>query len=423
MSTPRAATALSISNARLRGKEGLSCIIIQDGIVKSIVSQEETDVAVSRSYDAGGRLVIPQLCENHIHLDYAHTVGAPRQNQSGTLFEAIDIWRERKELGLNNHAEIKQQALKAVRACVSHGVGYIRTHVDVTDPTLTALRALLEVQRECREWCEIQIVAFPQNGIYAYPDGEALMRQAMEMGADVVGGIPHLEPTKEDGDKSVRFVFDLAEATGALVDIHCDEIDDEHSRFIDTMAAETTRRGMAGRVTVSHAVAMAYYSPGYLARLLPKLKASGVGFAIAPRENLQLQGRDISAPVPRGVAPVRALVDQGIRVGYSQDSICDPWYPVGDGNPLRNLDTGLHVSHMLTPKYMSDCLDFVTYQPATNMGLQDRYGIQEGKPASLIVLDAEFDGEALRLLPRTLLSIHKGREVFRQPAPSIAWAQ
>jgi cytosine deaminase len=385
--------------------------------------QHDVDATLSQNYDAGGRLVVPQLCENHIHLDYAHTVGAPRQNESGTLFEAIDIWRERKELGLNNHSEIKTQAIKAVRACVSHGVGFIRTHVDVTDPALTALKALLEVKKECREWCEIQIVAFPQNGIYAYPNGEALMRQAMHLGADVVGGIPHLEPTKEDGDKSVRFVFDLAEARGALVDIHCDEIDDEHSRFIDTMAAETTKRQMAGRVTVSHAVAMAYYSPGYLARLLPKLKASGVGFAIAPRENLQLQGRDISAPVPRGVAPVRALVDQGIRIGYSQDSICDPWYPVGDGNPLRNLDTGLHVSHMLTPKYMNDCLDFVTYQPAANMGLRAEYGIQEGKLASLIVLDAESDSEALRLLPHTLLSIHKGREVFRQPSPSIAWAQ
>lgn len=413
----------TIVNARLRGEEGHWSIDSQNGVLQGIKPQTKHMTVEPENYDAEGRLVVPQLCENHIHLDYAHTMGAPRQNESGTLFEAIDIWRERKDLGLNNHQEIKTQALKAVRACVSHGVGFIRTHVDVTDPSLTALKALLKVKEECKEWCEIQIVAFPQNGIYAYPNGEALMRQAVEMGADVVGGIPHLEPTKEDGDRSVRFVFDLAQAAEALVDIHCDEIDDEHSRFIDTMAAETTKRGMGGRVTVSHAVAMAYYSPGYLARLLPKLKASGMGFAIAPRENLQLQGRDISAPVPRGVAPVRALVDQGIRVGYSQDSICDPWYPVGDGNPLRNLDTGLHVSHMLTPKYMDSCLDFVTHQPAANMGLHDRYGIREGRPASLIVLDAKSDSEALRLLPRTLLSIHKGREVFRQPAPAIAWAQ
>lgn len=366
---------------------------------------------------------MPQFCENHIHLDYAFTVGVPRLNQSGTLFEAIEIWRERKELGLNNYSEIKTQATKAVRSCVSHGVGFIRTHVDVTDPDLTALKALLHVREECKEWVEIQIVAFPQNGIYAFPDGDQLMRRAMEMGADVVGGIPHLEPTREDGDRSLRFAFDLAEDYGALVDIHCDEIDDEQSRFIDTVAAETTRRKMQGRVTVSHAVAMAYYSPGYLARLLPKLKAAKIGFAIAPRENLQLQGRDISTNVPRGVAPVRALVDQGLQIGYSQDSICDPWYPIGDGNPLRNLDTGLHVSHMLMPKYMHKCLDYVTHQPAVNMGLQNRYQIKEGMPANCIVLDAESDSEAVRLLSRPLLSVHNGRVVFRQSAPQIDWVQ
>ncbi|KAM0718554.1 hypothetical protein Q7P37_005624 [Cladosporium fusiforme] len=416
-------TGISIKNAKLRDRDGLYELKIENGVVESLTRQSETLSLSTADYDAEGRLVVPQFCENHIHLDYAHTAGVPRNNESGTLFEAIEIWRERKELGLNEYKDIKDQATKAVRACVSHGVGFIRTHVDVTDPELAALKALLDVKQECKEWCELQIVAFPQNGIYAYPNGDGLMKKAMEMGADVVGGIPHLEPTREDGDKSIRFIFDLAEAHGALVDVHCDEIDDEHSRFIDTMAAETTKRRMQGRVTVSHAVAMGYYSPGYLARLLPKLKASGMGFAIAPRENLQLQGREISAPVPRGVAPVRALVDQGMRVGYSQDSICDPWYPTGDGNPLRNLDAGLHVSHMLTPKYMDHCLDFLTLHPATNMGVQDRYGIEEGKPANLIVLDARSDSEALRLLPRTLLSVHNGKEVFRQAAPAISWKQ
>lgn len=403
-----------ITNARLKGREGAWDLRVQDGAFAEIVPSAS---AAHRdgAYDAGGRLLSPPFVEAHIHLDFAKTAGRPRANASGTLFEAIEIWADRKKAGLNNPDEIRRNALAAVRSAVSHGVGFIRSHVDVTDPELIALKTMLKVRDEVKAWCMVQIVAFPQNGILAFPWGRELMDKAMQLGADVVGGIPHLEHTREEGAASVSYVFDLAEKYNALVDIHCDEIDDDQSRFLEVMAAETLKRKLQGRVTASHAVAMAYYNPGYMTKLLSKLRAAELGFAVCPNENLQLQGRGCSAPMPRGVAPVRILSEWGLSVGFGQDSIEDPWYPIGDGNPLRNLDTGLHVSHMLSEEYLHRCLDFVTTNPARNLGVE--YGIEVGKPASFIVLDAPTDGQVLQLHAPVLLSVHRGQTLFeRQPA-------
>jgi len=381
------------------------------------------DAAAGREVvDAAGRLVTPPFVDNHIHLDYANTAGTPRHNLSGTLFEGIEIWAERKAAGLHRREEIKENARAAARAAVSHGVGFIRTHVDVTDPSFAAFEALVELREEVRDWCEIQLVAFPQNGMVAYPGGRDLVERALQEGADAVGGIPHLEPTREDGAESLRQVFDLAERYGVLVDVHCDEIDDPGSRFVEVMAAEATRRSLQGRVTVSHAVAMAYYPPGYLARLLPQVVEAGLGVAVCPNENLHLQGRDFGPPTPRGVAPVRTLTDWGIPVGFGQDSMADPWYPVGAGDPLRILDAGMHVSHLLTAEHLARCLDFVTVNPARNLALGDRYGIVEGRPAHLIVLDAEDDATAVREKAEVLLSVRHGREVFRRRPAETTWS-
>ena len=374
----------------------------------------------STDFDAAGRLVSPQFVENHIHLDYAKTAGVPRENGSGTLFEAIDIWRDRKAQGLQHHDRIKENARAAAVSAASHGVGHVRTHVDVTDPDLTAFYALRELKEEIAEWCALQIVAFPQNGIYAFDGGDALVDRALAEGADVVGGIPHLEPGWSDGERSVAFLFDLAEKHDAPIDIHCDEIDDPQSRFVDVIAAQTRARGLQGRVTVSHAVAMAYYAPGYLARLLPKLVEADLGFAIAPNENLQLQGRGFGPPTPRGVAPVRDLVEWGLPVAFCQDSMEDPWYPLGAGDPVRNLDAGLHVAHMLTAEHIDAALDFITTNPARNLGLED-YGISEGAHADLLVLDAQSDREVVREHPDVLLSLHRGVEVFRQEPRRRTW--
>ncbi|MGP5498059.1 amidohydrolase family protein [Corynebacterium flavescens] len=371
-------------------------------------------------YDAAGRLVSPQFVEAHIHLDYANTAGIPRDNESGTLFEAIEIWRERKEAGLNNPDLIRRNAIAAAKSAVEHGVGFIRTHVDVTDPELTAFRVLKDVKEEIRDWCDVELVAFPQNGIYAYQGGDRLVEQALKEGADVVGGIPHLEPTREDGVDSLKHLFDLGEKYGTRIDIHCDEIDDAQSRFVEVIAAETTKRSMQGLATVSHSAAMSYYEPGYMARLLPKLASADVTFAVCPNENLHLQGRGYSHATPRGVAPIKALTDFGLNVALCQDSISDPWYPMGNGDLLRVVDTGLHVSHMLQPKYIDNCLEFITHNPAKNLGLRG-YGIMEGNPANLIVLDAHSEREVLQEGCPVLLSVHRGKRVFSRAAINTDW--
>lgn len=331
-----------ITAGRLRDRDGLWDIEVTGGVITSITPARDAAAREPAGsghrwaeggdvVDAAGRLVVPQFVENHLHLDYANTAGRPRENASGTLFEGIEIWAERKAAGLDRVEEVRANALAAARQAVSRGVGFIRSHVDVTDPDLTALTALRELREEIRDWCHLQLVAFPQNGMVAYPGGTELVERALREGADVVGGIPHLEPTREDGVAALRQVFDLAERFDVLVDVHCDEIDDPHSRFVEVMAAETERRSLQGRVTVSHAVAMGYYGPGYLSRLLPKLAAAQLGFAVNPNENLHLQGRGFGAPTPRGVAPVRTLTEWGLPVAFGQDSMADPWYPLGAG--------------------------------------------------------------------------------------------
>lgn len=413
-----------IRNATIRGEEKLVDILVDEGRIAWVHSSDPEFIESSEFgevYDAEGRYVAPQLVESHIHLDYANTAGVPRDNASGTLFEAIEIWRERKEQGLNSPEEIKSKAVAAARSAVSHGVGFIRTHVDVTDPELVALGALLEVKKEIAPWCEIQIVAFPQNGMYAYPDGSTLVEKALQEGADVVGAIPHLEPTREDGVRSVKHAFDLAEKYGVRVDIHCDEIDDEQSRFVEVMAAETSARTMFGLANVSHAVAMSYYTSGFMARLLPKMNAAELNFSICPNENLHLQGRGFSYPVPRGVAPVKQLVDFGLNVAFCQDSISDPWYPMGNGDLVRIVDTGLHVGHMLTPAYFDRCLDFVTTNPAKTLGIDD-YGLGVGKRANLVVFDAGSEREILQQSAPVLLSVHDGKKVFERPSAQASWS-
>jgi cytosine/creatinine deaminase len=240
------------------------------------------------------------------------------------------------------------------------------------------------------------------------------------MGADVVGGIPHTEATREDGVASLRLIFDLAERYGVPIDVHCDEIDDDQSRFVEVMAALASKRELDVPVVASHAVAMGHYNDSYLAKLIPELVAAGLNFAICPTENLQLQGWGM-VPTPRGVAPIKRLTESGLNVAFGQDSITDPFYLLGEGNLLRILDVGLHVGHMLTEDRLARALDFITSNGAKNLGISGRYGIEEGKPANCIVLDCSTDKEAVRYQADVLCSVHQGRTVFtRKPATYMA---
>jgi len=410
-------------NARLRGREGLYTLRWADGCISAIEPQSTTlrpDAAGSDGLDAAGRLVIPPLVEPHIHLDAALTAGEPRWNLSGTLFEGIERWAERKALVTSE--DTKSRAHRTIRMLAAHGIQHVRTHVDVTEPGLATLKAMLEVRDEARALVDLQIVAFPQEGIESFANGRALMEQAVEMGADVVGGIPHFENTRDQGVSSLHFLMDLAERHERLVDVHCDETDDPQSRFLEVLAELTRVKGMGAHVTASHTTAMGSYDNAYCFKLFRLLKQAGLSFISCPTESIHLQGRFDSYPKRRGLTRVPELDRAGLNVCFAQDSIVDPWYPLGNGNLLRILDAGLHICHMLGYEDLQRALDFVTDHGARALALGERYGLEVGRPANLVLLSAASDDEVLRTQGHALVSIRHGRPIMRRTESEVSWA-
>lgn len=402
-----------VKNARLRGKEGLWQLLISGGRFAAVARQVAGDG--EEVVDAAGRLAIPPYVEPHIHLDCVFTAGEPRWNESGTLFEGIELWAERKKAVTVE--DVKTRAKKAIQLQVSQGVQFVRSHVDTTDPALTALRALLEVKEEVKGLVELQLVAFPQEGILSFPQGRELLTEAVRLGADAVGAIPHYEFTREYGVESVKFALALAAEHGRLVDIHCDETDDPASRFLETVAAEAHRLGMGARVTASHTTAMHSYDNPYAHKLFRLLKLSGISIVACPTENIHLQGRFDTFPKRRGITRVKELTADGVNVAIAQDSIMDPWYPLGTNNPLRELDMCLHVCQMMGYGEIVRSLDLVTDNGARVLGVDGAYGIEPGKPANLLILDAEDEFAAIRNLSCVLYSIRGGRVIVkRRPA-------
>lgn len=413
---------MNIVNARLRGRSGLFRIELAQARIAAIVMQAQELVAAADELDAAGNLVVPPFVEPHIHLDATLTAGEPNWNLSGTLFEGIDLWAERK--ALVTHEDSKQRARKAIDMLVDHGIQHVRSHVDVTDPTLAALKALLEVREETRHLIDLQLVAFPQEGIESYANGRALMEQAVALGVDVVGGIPHFENTREQGVSSIKFLMDLAERSGCLVDVHCDETDDPHSRFLEVLADEARVRGMGARVTASHTTAMGSYDNAYCSKLFRLLKQSQINFVSCPTESIHLQGRFDVYPKRRGLTRVAELDRAGMNVCFGQDSIVDPWYPLGNGNILRILEAGLHICHMLGFEDLQRALDLVTDNSAKTLNLGEGYGIEVGRPANLLILSAASDYEMLRSQGHALVSVRAGRVLMRRtPAQVVRGAE
>ncbi|QKZ05134.1 cytosine deaminase [Pseudomonas eucalypticola] len=397
---------MNIINATLRKRQGLFTVTCDGATIGAITPQAAPVVARPGDIDANGQLLIAPLVEPHIHLDATLTAGDPEWNMSGTLFEGIERWGQRK--ATITHEDTKQRAHTTLRMLAEHGIQHVRTHIDVTDPTLAALKAMLEVRDEARHLVDLQIVAFPQEGIESFDNGRALMEQAIDMGADVVGGIPHFENTREQGVSSITFLMDLAERTGCLVDVHCDETDDPHSRFLEVLAEQARVRGMGSRVTASHTTAMGSYDNAYCSKLFRLLKQSGINFVSCPTESIHLQGRFDTFPKRRGVTRVAELDRAGLNVCFGQDSIKDPWYPLGNGNILRVLDAGLHICHMMGFEDLARSLDLVTDNGARALNLGERYGVEVGRPANLVVLDAESDYEAVRRQAKARVSIRGG---------------
>lgn len=413
-----------IVNACLRGRAGLFTVHWADGLISAIESQPAMLPAPEtgrEGLDAGGKLVIPPLVEPHIHLDAALTAGEPSWNLSGTLFEGIERWAERK--ALVTREDTKSRAHRSIRMLAANGIQHVRSHVDVTEPGLATLKAMLEVRDEARDLIDLQIVAFPQEGIESFANGRALMREAVEMGVDVVGGIPHFENTRDQGVSSLHFLMDLAERHGRLVDVHCDETDDPQSRFLEVLAELARVKGMGARVTASHTTAMGSYDNAYCYKLFRVLKQAGLSFISCPTESIHLQGRFDTYPKRRGLTRVPELDRAGLNVCFAQDSVVDPWYPLGNGNILRILDAGLHICHMLGYEDLQRALDFVTDHGAKAMALGERYGIEVGRPANLVLLSADSDYELLRTQGHALASIRYGKLIMRRTVGEISWAQ
>ena len=410
---------LLITNARLPRAAALASVAIQgDRIVASPTGAQPP--AASQVIDARGNLLTPALVEPHIHLDAVLTVGQPRQNLSGSLFEGIAIWGERvKDLTVE---DVKRRVSQVLRWQVANGVLFVRSHVDVCDPKLTALRALVELRQEFADQITLQLVAFPQQGIQSFPDGERLMRQAVELGADVVGGIPHFELTREYGEQSVKFAIALAHEFGKQVDIHCDETDDDHSRFLEVLAAETIRLNMQGRVTASHTTAMHSYNNAYAGRLIVNVKRAGLNMVTNPLDNATLQGRFDHYPIRRGHTRFKELLAAGVNVCLGHDSVMDPWYPLGKADPLQAAFVLVHYGQMSGYEEIRTLVDMITVNGARTLGLTD-YGLEPGCRADLVLFDAPNESDAVRLMAPRRLVIRGGKVVARtEPAQHfVTW--
>lgn len=408
--------AILYKNARLKGKKELTDILVEDGVIKEIANDLSCNLnndKVKETYDLEENLVLPPYVDPHIHLDYVFTAKKEGAlNDTGTLFEGIQRWSETKS-NLNIE-EIKERARLAIKKEVLQGVQFIRTHADVTDPNLTSLKALLELKEELKEFVTIQVVSFPQEGMYAYKGGDALVEEGLKMGADCVGAIPHFELAREFGEKSIHKTVELAVKYNKLIDVHCDETDDDQSRFVELLSALSYMEGIGHLTTASHTCSFGSSNNAYAFKLMKDLKKSKLNFISCPTENIYLQGRQDTYPKRRGLTRVKELNDAGINVCFAQDSMSDPWYPLGNGNMMMILDHGIHISQMMSFEEIDNDLDLITTNGAVTMNVQEIYGIEVNKPANFIVLNAKSEFEAICERAEVLSSVRNGKFLFKK---------
>ncbi len=404
-----------IKNATLPdGRTGIDLLVRDDRIAAlgpGLSAPEGMQVI-----EAAGQLLSPPFVDAHFHLDATLSYGLPRVNASGTLLEGIALWGELKP-------QLTQEALveRALQYCdwaVARGLLAIRSHVDVCDDRLLAVEALLHVRERVKPYLDLQLVAFPQDGLLRSPNALANLRRALDLGVDVVGGIPHFERTMAEGAESVRILCELAAERGLRVDMHCDESDDPMSRHIDTLVFHTQRLGLHGRVTGSHLTSMHSMDDYHVSKLLPLMREAGVHAVANPLINITLQGRHDGYPKRRGMTRVPELLAAGINVGFGHDCVMDPWYSLGSADMLEVAAMGLHVAQMTSQAQMRQCFDAVTVHSARILGLED-YGLDVGKPADFVLLQAGNPVEAIRLRATRLLVVRRGR-VVACSAPSQA---
>ena len=408
-----------IRNATLPdGRTGVD-LLVRDGRIAAVGEQlfaHQPPPADVELIDADGWLLSPPFVDAHFHLDSTLSYGLPRVNASGTLLEGIALWGELKPL-LTQEALI-ERAMQYCDWAVAKGLLAIRSHVDICDDRLLAVRALLEVKQRVAPYLDLQLVAFPQDGLLRAPGALANLKRALDLGVDVVGGIPHFERTSEQGAESVRLLCELAAERGLPVDMHCDESDDPLSRHIETLAFHARRLGLEGRVTGSHLTSMHSMDNYYVSKLIPLIREAGVQVVANPLINITLQGRHDSYPKRRGMTRVPELMAAGVNLAFGHDCVMDPWYSLGSADMLEVAQMGLHVAQMTSQAQMQSCFDAVTVNAARVMGLVD-YGLTPGCQADFVLLQARSAVEALRLRPPRLRVIRRGRLLASTP-PAVA---
>lgn len=400
---------LIIRNAKLRDKDILVDIAINNGVIAEI--KPNIEYSAKEEINAKGKLTVPAFIDPHIHLDKVNIVDVVRPNKSGTLMEAIEIIWEKKANYTTE--DIVKRAKEVVEMAVKNGTTRIRTHVDVdTIGGLKPLEGVLELRRQCSHLVDIQIVAFPQEGILKNPGCEELLREAMRMGADLVGGMPANENSPEDSRQHVKIVFDIAEEFDADIDMHVDETDDPFYRTLEMVADETIKRGYFGRVTAGHTCALAAYDDHYAEYVMDKVKKAEINMITNPATNLMLQGRLDKQPKRRGITRVKELIERGVNVSFGQDCIKDTFYPFGSADLLQVALITAHAAHMSLPHEIEEVFNMPTYNAAKVLRLSD-YGLEAGKRADIVVIDAENVRDAIRLTPPRLFVIRKGKLIAK----------
>jgi cytosine/creatinine deaminase len=405
---------LIIRNANLPdGRRGMD-IAVQDGRIAEIAPAVAAEA--HETIDATGRLVTPPFVDPHFHMDATLSLGQPRLNRSGTLLEGIALWGELKPL--LTHEAVIERALRYCDLAASQGLLHIRSHVDICDDRLLAVEALLEVRKRIAPYITLQLVAFPQDGYLRSPNAKTNLKRALDLGVDVVGGIPHFERTMADGAESVRQLCRLAADRGLLVDLHCDETDDPLSRHVETLAEQTTLLGLQGRVAGSHLTSMHSMDNYYVSKLLPLMREAGLHAIANPLINICIQGRHDTYPKRRGLTRVAEMLAAGINVAFGQDCVMDPWYSLGTADPLDAAHMAVHVAQMTSLDAMAQCYTAVTENAAAAMVIAG-YGLAKGHAADMVLLDARDPVEAIRLRPPRLAVIKAGRVIARG-APRVS---
>ena len=397
---------LIIKNANLSNDQTGVDIACKDGVIISI--ERGINANAKKTIDAQGHLVSPPFVDPHFHMDATLSLGTPRMNVSGTLLEGISLWSELKPI--QNVEQIIDRALRYCDLAVSMGIGAIRSHVDICDNSLKGVEALLEVQRKVAPYIELQLVAFPQDGIFRDPNAKVNLINALDMGVNVVGGIPHFERTMQDGADSVKFLCEIAAERGLMVEMHCDESDDPQSRHSETLAFETSRLGLHGRVAGSHLTSMHSMDNYYVSKLIPLMAEAEIHAIPNPLINIMLQGRHDSYPKRRGQTRVPELKNAGINVGFGSDCVMDPWYSLGKADMLDVAHMGLHVGQLSSRLDMEWCFDAVTLNSANIMGLEG-YGLKRGCKADMVILQANDKIDAIRLRANRLFVIRAGKVI------------